>query len=66
MAWRAGGMRGEETGTCEEHRGEAILGGAQRVHRLLGARTRSIPEGIAQECRPWAGGPDGGRQRKFT
>ena len=65
MAWRAGGMR-EETGTREEHREEAILGGAQRAHGLLGARTRSIPKGIAQERRPWAGGPGGGGQRKFT
>lgn len=34
--------------TSEEHRGDAILGRAKRVQGLLGARTLSSPEGIAQ------------------
>lgn len=35
-----------KTETSGEHRGDAILGGAKRVHGLLGARTLSSPEGI--------------------
>lgn len=56
----------KKTETSEEHRGDAILGRAERVQGLLGARTLSSPEGIARNVGRGQEGQGVGGQRKLT